>query len=130
MEEKQQKGTIAWMDLTVQDAHVVKDFYETVAGWKAEPVSMGEYTDFNLFAGAGKEPLGGICHAKGPNKHFPATWMIYITVEDLNACLETCLKKGGAIIHGPAMMGDHGRYAIIQDPAGAASALIEPASPS
>ena len=39
----------------VPDAGAVHRFYSEVVGWKAEPVDMGGYSDFNLLApGSGK----------------------------------------------------------------------------
>ena len=50
------------------DLEATKDFYSKVAGWKPEPVSMGEYNDFTMFPANGENPVGGICHKKGENK--------------------------------------------------------------
>jgi predicted enzyme related to lactoylglutathione lyase len=36
-------GKIGWIDITVDDAEGLKDFYATVTGWKPERVEMGEY---------------------------------------------------------------------------------------
>ena len=43
--EKPEVGSITWFDLTVPDAEKLKDFYGKVVGWKAAPVSMGDYND-------------------------------------------------------------------------------------
>ena len=47
-------GLIGWFDLTVPNAGKVKDFYAKVVGWKPEPVSMGDYDDYNM-----NQPLTG-----------------------------------------------------------------------
>ena len=120
-------GTIGWRDLTVPDAESVRDFYEAVAGWKASPVSMGEYDDFSMFpAGDEAEAVAGVCHARGVNADLPAQWIIYILVEDLEASVAACREKGGAIIVGPVSMGEMGRYCVIRDPAGAIAGLFCP----
>ena len=59
-------GTISWQDLTVADADGVRDFYEAVAGWTPEPLSMGAYSDFVMNAADGT-PVAGICHARAGN---------------------------------------------------------------
>ena len=41
-------GKIEWLDLTVDNATRVKDFYAKVVGWSTEDVSMGSYDDFNM----------------------------------------------------------------------------------
>ena len=120
-------GTIGWMDLTVPDAEVVRDFYEAVAGWKASPVSMGEYNDFNMSPpGDETEPVAGVCHARGANADLPAQWIIYILVEDLEASITACCERGGSVIAGPVSMGAMGSYCVIRDPAGAVAALFCP----
>lgn len=120
-------GKIGWFDLTVPDAPKVRDFYASVVGWKPEPVDMGDYSDFNMTLAGDGTPAAGVCHARGTNADLPAQWLIYITVEDLDRSLEACAEGGGGIVTGPKDMGSAGRYAVIRDPAGAVSALFEPA---
>ena len=42
-------GRIEWLDLTVDDASQVKNFYCNVIGWSDSEVDMGMYSDFNNF---------------------------------------------------------------------------------
>jgi predicted enzyme related to lactoylglutathione lyase len=121
-----QPGSIGWLDLTVPDAPRVRDFYAAVAGWRAEPVDMGGYEDFSMVPPDGTA-VAGICHARGSNEGLPAQWMIYIVVADLDASLAEVSARGGTVLRGVTDMGAMGRYAVIQDPAGAAAALFEPA---
>jgi len=41
-------GQIAWNDLTVPDAEPVREFYESVVGWGASPVTMDGYSDYSM----------------------------------------------------------------------------------
>lgn len=117
-------GTIGWIDLTVPDAEHVKDFYAAVAGWKPEPVSMGEYNDYNMTVDG--TPKAGVCHKKGPNADIPSQWMIYINVPDLEKSIEAVKAKGGKLLSEIRSMGSYGRICFIEDPAGAACGLFEP----
>ncbi|MDH4043636.1 MAG: VOC family protein [Gemmatimonadota bacterium] len=117
-------GTIGWIDLTVDDAGSIRDFYAAVAGWTHEGVDMGGYADFTMMPPGG-DPVAGICHARGGNAGLPAQWMIYIVVENLDAALEAATARGGAIVRATRDMGSTGRYAVIRDPAGAVAALFE-----
>lgn len=119
-------GKIEWIDLTVPDASAVKDFYCEVAGWSSSGVSVGDYEDFCVHPRGTEQPVAGICHAKGENVGMPAQWLIYITVEDLDASISKCKEHGGEIVVPLRDMGSHGRMCVIRDPAGAVSALIEP----
>lgn len=125
-DKKPETGSIVWTDLTVPDAEGVRDFYSAVVGWRSEPVDMGEYTDFNMCAPGSGTPSVGVCHARGGNAGLPAQWLIYITVEDVNASASACREQGGKVLMEPKSMGEHGTYCVIEDPAGAVAALIAP----
>ncbi len=118
-------GTIGWLDLTVENAEELKNFYSAVTGWSHEPVSMGNYNDFNMISPGSGAPVAGICHKRGGNAEIPSQWMIYIIVENLDKSIESCNSLGGSVILGPKTSGDYGRYCIIRDPAGAVAALFE-----
>jgi len=116
-------GKIVWTDLTVPNATEVKDFYQSVVGWQAQAVPMGDYEDFSMSASDGKT-VSGICHTKGANAGIPAQWLIYLTEDNLDSSLEEVKRLGGCLVAGPKANGD-GRYAIIKDPAGAVCALYQ-----
>ena len=117
-------GSIGWIDLTVDNAEEVSEFYATVTGWRPEPVVMGGYDDFNMVTPESGEPAAGVCHARGGNADLPAVWMIYIVVADLDASVDACRKTGGEVLAGPRSMG-RDRYCVIRDPAGAVAALYQ-----
>lgn len=122
---KPEVGSIGWVDLTVDDAEDVRDFYAAVAGWQPSDVDMGDYSDFNMTSPTTGEPKAGVCHARGPNADLPAVWLIYITVNDIDQSIERCLSLGGEIVRPLTEMGGYGRYCVIRDPAGAVAALFE-----
>ena len=98
-------GKITWQDLTVNDAEKVRDFYTKVVGWRAEPVEMGGYSDFNMIPPGGTEGVAGICHARGSNADVPPQWLIYITVDDVESAAAACTASGGTIVAGPRPTG-------------------------
>jgi predicted enzyme related to lactoylglutathione lyase len=116
-------GSIAWTDLTVENAPAVCDFYQDVAGWTPAPVAMGEYDDF-VMRDANGDGVSGVCHARGENAGLPAQWLIYIVVADLDQSIAACHKHGGKVISEPRKHGTS-RFAVIQDPAGAVAGLYE-----
>ncbi|MDQ3696731.1 MAG: VOC family protein [Gemmatimonadota bacterium] len=120
-----QLGAIIWTDLTVPDSTALRDFYAAVAGWKPEDVSMGDYSDYSMTEPATGRPVAGVCHARGGNADFPAQWLIYIPVADLDGSLAECLALGGAVVAGPKAMAPNSRYAVIRDPAGAVAGLYQ-----
>ncbi len=124
---KPEVGSIGWVDLTVDDAEAVRDFYAKVVGWQPSPVEMGGYSDFTMSSPESGTPTAGVCHARGSNADVPPQWLIYLIVPDLDASISSCRELGGEVIVWPKEMGGQGRYCVIRDPAGAASALFEPA---
>ena len=118
-------GKIGWIDITVDDAKGLRDFYADVTGWKPEDVDMGEYADFNMTMPGSGTPAAGICHARGGNAELPRQWLIYIVVADADDSAHRCETQGGKVLVGPKDMGG-GRFAVIEDPSGAVAALYQP----
>lgn len=122
--DKPEVGSIGWLDLTVDAAEKVRDFYQEVVGWRSEPVDMGGYSDFTMTSPGSGQAVGGVCHARGTNASLPPQWLIYIVVEDLDHSMQRCLARGGEILVAPRGMAGS-RYCVIRDPAGAAAALYQ-----
>lgn len=118
-------GSITWMDLTVQPAVKVRDFYKAVVGWKSANVDMGGYSDFCMNQPADGKTVAGVCHARGENANLPPQWLIYINVANLKRSLAACRRRGGKVVCPVRKLGG-GKMAVIRDPAGAVAALFEP----
>ena len=116
-------GGISWVDLTVDNAQEIRDFYSDVIGLKAEPLSMGDYDDYVMKSPHNEELQVGVCHAEGVNSGLPPQWLVYFNVEDIETSVEACTKRGGEVITPVREIGDFS-MCIIQDPAGAVAALI------
>lgn len=117
-------GTIGWLDLTVDDAPRVREFYSEVVGWTPHAVPMGEYEDWAMGPPEGK-PVAGVCHRRGGNADQPLAWVPYIIVENLEASLEAVERLGGEVAVPARTMGESS-FAVIRDPAGAICALYQP----
>lgn len=117
-------GEMAWLDLTVEDASNIKDFYRDVIGWNVEETSMGDYHDFTMNTPETKTAISGICHAKGENAHIPPSWLPYFLVADIHHSVEQVLLAGGELLGEIKTMGSD-KYAIFKDPAGAVCAIYQ-----
>jgi uncharacterized protein len=115
-------GSVGWIDLTVDDAPALRDFYAAVVGWSVENVPLGDYDDFCMKDASGG-PRAGVCHRRGPNAGVPAQWIAYFVVADLEQSLTEVAARGGAVVSPPRGAG--GRFAIVRDPAGAVCALYQ-----
>lgn len=126
MADDTQVGKIGWIDITVDNASGLRDFYAEVTGWKPENVNMGEYRDFVMAMPGNGEPAAGICHSRGDNAELPAQWLIYIIVADVDDSAAECANRGGKVLLGPKPLSG-GRFCVIEDPSGAVAALYQPA---
>jgi hypothetical protein len=125
MSDNMQVGKIGWIDMTVDDADGLRNFYRSVVGWETEAVSMGDYSDYSMTLPASGEAVSGICHARGGNAEIPGGWLIYITVADVEASAAACTANGGEVLVGPKGLAG-GRFCVIRDPSGATAALYQP----
>lgn len=118
-------GKIGWIDMTVDDATGLRNFYEKVVGWKVEDTSMGDYSDYTMMSPDDSEAISGICHARGGNADMPGGWLIYIVVADVDASAAACVENGGRLLFEPRGLAG-GRFCVIEDPNGATAALYQP----
>lgn len=116
-------GRIEWLDLSVDDASRVKNFYCSVVGWSSSEVDMGMYSDFNINLPDTQDTVAGICHARGYNANLPSQWLVYVRVGSVAESASQCEKLGGKVLDGPRRMGGS-NFCVIQDPAGAVMALL------
>ena len=118
-------GKIGWIDMTVDDADGVRDFYRKVVGWDVEDVSMGDYADYSMAMPASGEAVAGVCHSRGSNADLPSGWLIYIVVADVEDSAATCTTNGGKVLVEPRGLAG-GRFCVVEDPSGATAALFQP----
>ena len=93
--------------------------------WKSTPVEMGGYNDYCMLPPNSEDVVAGICHKQSVNESMPTGWIIYITVADLEASKARCVELGGKILVETRDLGAAGKMSVIEDPAGAVSALFE-----
>lgn len=124
-DKKSPLGSVVWRDLTVEDADGLRDFYAGVVGWEPAGCDMGGYEDYNMMLPGTEEAVAGVCHARGANANLPPQWIVYVTVEDVEASARRAVELGGEIVDGPRGMGERS-FCVVRDPAGAMIGLISP----
>lgn len=121
-------GRISWLDLTVPNARVTRDFYSEVVGWAVQEVPMkddnGQYADYNML-GKDDSPAAGVCHTRGVNADVPSVWMIYLPVGDLDESIRRVGSEGGSVIKSTRDGDGKWMYAAVKDPVGACFVLIQ-----
>lgn len=123
MEERE--GRFVWYDLMTPDAAMARDFYPAVTGWSVAPWSEGpEGSDEYWMWSVGDQPIGGLVELPS-EMEVPPNWLAYLSVDDVDRKVARAEELGATLAHGPEEIPAVGRFAVIQDPQGAAVALFE-----
>ena len=113
------RGRFVWFDLMTPDAEGAVAFYSDVIGWSTERWQDGTYLTWTREG----TPLGGLMEvqpAEGPPR-----WLGHLGTDDMDATVRSVREAGGAVMVEPQDVPSVGRYAIIEDPQGAAVALFQ-----
>jgi predicted enzyme related to lactoylglutathione lyase len=88
----------------------------------------GPYTSFwaegNVEGNAAAGMMG-----KTEAMEFPNYWGVYFTVDDCDATLAAVKDNGGQVLMPPMDIPGLGRFAVVQDPQGAAFTVMEVENP-
>ena len=106
----------AWVDLSSADAAGSRDFYAKLFDWQVEVNPDPQYGGYGL-AKIGGSDAAGIGPKMDPNA--PTAWSLYIGAEDIEDLAKRVADNGGTVVMAPFDVGDQGRMAVFQDPAGA-----------
>ncbi|MBT0586307.1 VOC family protein [Alteromonas oceanisediminis] len=117
-------GQMGWIDLTVDNADEIKDFYASVVGWSTQRVEMDGYNDYSMQMPVSGKDVAGICHRKGSNAELPAKWLPYFIVQDIEHALANVVARNGKTLSDIRTYGNS-KFVIIEDPAGAVCALYQ-----
>lgn len=105
-----------WVDLAADDAAGERDFYSKLFGWNVEVNADPQYGGYGIAKLAG-EDAAGIGPKQDPNT--PTAWSLYIGTDDIDDLARRVTDAGGTVAAPPFDVGDQGRMAVFQDPAGA-----------
>jgi uncharacterized protein len=120
-----QANTFGWAELNSRGVEKALPFYERVFGWKTKKSDMGEGVPAYFELQLGGESIAG---AQEMNQMVPAEvpsyWMVYFGVADVDKSFETATGAGAKELVAP-MDFPGGRFALLQDPQGAAFGLLK-----
>jgi predicted enzyme related to lactoylglutathione lyase len=119
-------GTLCWADLMTSDQQAAATFYRSLFGWDLEAGT--EHPDYLHITNQGQF-MGGIPPVETSASR-PSHWLAYFLVTQLETSIEQAKKDGGKVLV-PAMdISKVGRFAVVQDPQGAAFALFQLETPA
>jgi uncharacterized protein len=105
-----------WVDLATKDATGSRKFYGDLFGWKIEVNPDPQYGGYGLAKRDGKD-VAGIGPTQQPQQ--PSAWSFYVGTDDIADLSRRVESAGGKVIAPAFDVGDQGRMAVFQDPAGA-----------
>ena len=120
-------SSFTWNELTTVDTKRAADFYTSVFGWTANTQQFGP-TDYTIFNN-GEKGAGGMFKITPEMGPIPPFWLVYFAVDDCDAKVKKATELGAKIAKPADDIPGVGRFAILQDPQGAAVAIIKLDSP-
>lgn len=106
-------GTLCWAELDTTDTASAGKYYTSLFGWGTKV--GGDYTEFQR----GGTSIGGMMKIPKEWGPMPPSWLVYFSVEDVDATAAKAAKSGGKAIVPPTDIEKMGRFAVIADPQGA-----------
>ena len=107
-----QPGTIAWFELITDSPEQASEFYSKVFGWVSKRVAKQGADYWMLYRD--QALIGGMQTDSSPTEGNPH-WLAYFCVEDIDACLKSCVDHGGRLAFGPVKEPEIGEYAVVAD---------------
>jgi uncharacterized protein len=115
------KHRFVWHDLNTKDAEASKRFYGELFNWKFEGSDYIHIT-------AGTTMIGGIRQTDA-NDPTPPSWLGYVVVDDVEACVSKITSAGGKVYMPTTAMPNVGTFAVTADPTGGVFAPWKSARP-
>jgi uncharacterized protein len=111
-------GSLVWNEGAMADPDAAKAFYGNVFGLTFEPIpGMDDYATFSI----GDGPLGGL---GGHSPGSPQGWLVCFSVASTDDAV-AAVTAGGGKVHTPPQDTPYGRFAVVEDPWGAAFELMQ-----
>jgi len=120
-------GTFCWPELGTSDTAAAKKFYTGLFGWSADDTPAGPGMTYTMLRLSGKD-IGALYELQKDQKEqgVPPHWLSYVSVASSDETARKAKELGGKVLMEPFDVMEHGRMAVIQDPAGATFALWQP----
>jgi predicted enzyme related to lactoylglutathione lyase len=119
-------GAQTWSELMTPDTDKAAAFYTGLFPWKSETMPMPGASGTRMYTifKRGDANAAGLMANPPEAAGVPPHWMTYFAVESTSAAVARATSLGAKILH-PETPTPYGAFAILQDPQGAAFAVIE-----
>ncbi|MFD5028543.1 VOC family protein [Streptomyces sp. NPDC058373] len=116
-------GAYAWAEVNTRDPAATDGFFPELFGYEVG-VMEDPGTDFRVWSAAGRPVLGRMAMTDDFPPEVPSYVNVYFSVPDCDTAVETAVRLGGQVHHGPVTT-PFGRFAAVSDQQGAAFSVID-----
>jgi len=116
-------GRFFWDELHTSDPTKALTFYEKVLGFYHRSMDMGPGDTYHILSRGGVD-RGGVTSRLAPGA--PPHWLPYVVVDDTDETIARAKNLGATIPMAPEYIPGVGRFGVLQDPTGAALAIMKP----
>ncbi len=121
-------NAFGWAELNARGLERAIAFYENVFGWTHSTSPFGEGEVYTQFEHDGQPLAGALEMSPQIPGETPSNWLIYFTVDEVDARFKKAIELGGQEMVPPTDM-PGGRFAIVSDPQGAAFGILNVQQP-
>jgi uncharacterized protein len=121
-------NAFGWAELNARRLERAVTFYEKVFGWTHSEQPFGEGEVYTQLEHDGQPIAGALEMNPQIPAETPSYWLIYFTVDDVDARFTKAIELGGREMVAPQDM-PGGRFAILSDPQGAAFGILNVQQP-
>jgi uncharacterized protein len=121
---KTKHGQFSWNELITTDPTAATKFYSALFGWTTQEWPTPDFVYRVVSQSQAEFGQGGILPIPANAQGRPPAWISYVTVDDVDSTAKQAEQLGGKIMSPPRDIPEVGRFAVIQDPQGAAIAVI------
>ncbi|WP_309400396.1 VOC family protein [Cerasicoccus maritimus] len=112
-------GTIGWNEVITPNKEESIAFYTQLFGWTTENMELPGGMTYTMFK-QGDRPVAGC--VQPDQEGVPASWLQYVSVEDLDETIQKAKSLGASIIMERVDL-PMGSFAVVADPQGATFAF-------
>ncbi len=123
-------GHFCWNELLTSDPTAAEAFYKDLIGWQTWTMNT-ESMPYTIWSLAGRDPhdksacVGGMMKIPPQWGAMPSAWLVYISVDDVDAAAGRVTTHGGTVCVAPMDIPGIGRFAVCTDCTGATFALYK-----
>jgi predicted enzyme related to lactoylglutathione lyase len=119
-------GSFCWLELATSDQNAAKQFYSSLLGWKANDMPTGSGAVYTIFDAQGRAAAAAYTMHPERERGIPPHWSLYISTPNADETAAKAVEAGGKICAPAFDVGEFGRMAILQDPAGVSFCAWQP----